>query len=288
LLVATDQSLEELRSMRRKFGIHVENLRDWTKAGGPIDPVWTRYLHVLQKDLHRTQCRAASRIFNSGQEYSTRCLGAYIVQRTQRSRSRSILSTASRDSNATKSGDIESVSEVVDETESTRAYLAQLLACKRVGSFQRFGEQDIAFVCDFCDGHIVWEDLDRMPNSRTDQDAENPAATTTRDSQPGPKPPQWQATGQKRSTSEEKQVIFAPIAVANHCAPPLNEWQAILLCPYCEVDAQQPQDQDDDEDPWKPEKEFDDLEGLQEHLEWQHGVAAGANTSSGGGSCTVM
>jgi hypothetical protein len=170
---------------------------------------------------------------------------------------------------------------VVDEAERSRRYLAELVACNRVGSFQRFGEQDIAFVCDFCDGHIVWEDLDRMPNTRTGQSAERPPPTDNG--------PSWQATAQTRSTSEEKQVVFAPVAIANHCAPPLNEWQAILLCPYCEVDAQQPQDQDDDEDPWNPEKEFDDLEGLLEHLQWQHGgTAAGSASGGGGAGCLMM
>ncbi|KAK0383465.1 hypothetical protein NLU13_9376 [Sarocladium strictum] len=278
------QSLEELRLMRRKFGYHVENLREWSKAGGAIDPVWTRHLHVLQKELHRTQCRAARRVYNSGQEYSTRCLGAYIVHRTQRARSRR---GRGRDSEANKPGEGERTSEAaaIDDAERSRRYLAELVACNRVGSFQRFGEQDIAFVCDFCDGHIVWEDLDRMPNARTAQAAQSPPPRDSR----AHSSPEWQATGQTRSTSEDKQVVFAPVAIANHCAPPLNEWQAKLLCPYCEVDAQQPQDQDDDEDAWKPEREFDDLEGLQEHLEWHHGgTTVGSTVAGGGAACLIM
>ncbi|KAH8177363.1 hypothetical protein LIA77_02445 [Sarocladium implicatum] len=264
------QSLEELRLLRRKFGYHVENLREWTKAGGAIDPVWTRNLQVLQRELHRAQCRAARRIFTSAQESSTRCLGAYIVHRTQRARSRS-------------NSQQQQQQRGVDETERARRQLAELVACNRVGSFQRFGEQDIAFVCDFCDGHVVWEDLHKMPNTRTWQDVEQSSSSASRASDSS-----WQATGRTLSTSTDKQVVFAPIAVANHCAPPLNEWRSMLLCPFCEDEGQQPQDADDDGDAWKPEHEFEDLEAFQEHLTWQHGApAAGADGKSNDG-CSIM
>lgn len=269
----TDQSLEELRQLRRKLGYHVENLREWTKAGGAIDPVWTRNLQVLQRDLHRTQCRAAQRIFTSAQESSTRCLGAYIVHRTQRARSRPGEQQQQQQQQAG-----------TDESERSRRQLAELVACNRVGSFQRFGEEDIAFVCDFCDGHVVWQDLEKMPNTRTWQNAERPPPSAGALSSNS----LWQATGRALSTSNEKQVIFAPIAVANHCAPPLNEWRATLLCPFCEDEALQPQDADDDGEAWKPEHDFEDLEAFQEHLEWQHGgSAAGAEGKSNDG-CSIM
>ena len=35
-----------------------------------------------------------------------------------------------------------------------------------MGRFERFGDRDIAFVCDFCDGYLVWEDLREMPSLR--------------------------------------------------------------------------------------------------------------------------
>jgi hypothetical protein len=248
--------------MRRRIGHHTENLRDWTKAGGPIDPTWTRDLQILQKDLHRSQCRAARRVFTSGQESSSRCLGAYLVQRTQRHAALSAASTTDT---------------LREETEQSRRYLAELLACNKVGTFQRFGEDDIAFVCDFCDGHIVWEDLNRMPNARTTQMANVPTNTTQ---------PDWQATGQSRLRSEPKQVVFAPVAIANHSAPLLGDWQAKLQCPFCEADAERPQDEDDEEYVWKPENEYEDLVALQDHLEWQH--AGQQNGSQGASNCSVM
>ncbi|CAK7215746.1 hypothetical protein SCUCBS95973_002582 [Sporothrix curviconia] len=39
--------------------------------------------------------------------------------------------------------------------------------CNAVGTFERFGDRDIAFICDYCDGHIVWEDIQRLPTTRT-------------------------------------------------------------------------------------------------------------------------
>lgn len=38
--------------------------------------------------------------------------------------------------------------------------------CNVVGAFERFGDRDIAFICDFCDGHVVWEDVQRLPTTR--------------------------------------------------------------------------------------------------------------------------
>ena len=34
--------------------------------------------------------------------------------------------------------------------------------------------------------------------------------------------------------------------------------------------AKQPQDEDDDEEAYRPDGEFEDIPALQEHLEWQH------------------
>ncbi len=65
-------------------------------------------------------------------------------------------------------------------------------------------------------------------------------------------------------------MVFAPIVVANHMAPLHGDWQAKLVCPYCEEEGEQPQDEDDEEDRWRPDAEFDDVAALQEHMEWQH------------------
>lgn len=142
--------------------------------------------------------------------------------------------------------------------------------CTKVGGFERFGDEDIAFVCDFCDGHLVWEDLESVP-TRTAPEAPNPPA-----SQPSPPTtnPQWQATGTSLSGPRQKPVVFAPLAVASHMAPLHGDWQARLLCPFCEEAAQQPRDEDDDEEAYRPDHEFEDVAALQEHLEWQHTAAA--------------
>lgn len=261
-----DASLEELRSLRAKFYAHAACFKDWSRLGGPIDPIWIRTTHELQQDLHRAQYRAARRIFTSGQEASKRCLGAFLVHRTQRAWSNKAVG--------------------VEECAYQQRYLQELRTCKRVGSFQRFGEQDIAFVCDFCDGHLVWEDLEKMPPVRTAHEdaAVWPAEPTTL--QAGN--PQWQATGFTQSNHQEKQVLFAPIAIANHVAPHHpGDWLAMVMCPFCEEEAAAPQDKDDDEDLWKPDNVFEDVAALQEHLEWQH-TAAPTTPLPSTDTCSLM
>lgn len=254
--MSIDESLEELRALRSKFNGHIQTLKDWVRTGGPINPIWVRDTHTLQKELHRAQCRAARRIYTSGQEATQRCLGAFLVRRKQR---------------AWSTGTIGQV-----EGEYQRRYLDELLACNRVGLFERFGDQDIAFICDFCDGHLIWEDLDGVPSVRSAQmNADSPISPVS----PGTNNPYWQATGGARSVPQEKQVVFAPIAVANHMAPQHGDWQARLVCPYCEEVGEQPQEEDDDEDAWHPEAEFEDVAALQEHLEWQHTAAPSLPTA---------
>ncbi|CAK7264535.1 hypothetical protein SEPCBS119000_001046 [Sporothrix epigloea] len=48
--------------------------------------------------------------------------------------------------------------------------------CNAVGSFERFGDRDIAFICDYCDGHIIWKDVQRLPTTRAPP-AANSAST---------------------------------------------------------------------------------------------------------------
>ncbi|KJR86737.1 uncharacterized protein SPSK_02339 [Sporothrix schenckii 1099-18] len=55
--------------------------------------------------------------------------------------------------------------------------------CNAVGTFERFGDRDIAFICDFCDGHIVWEDVQRLPTTRL------PPAAISSSSTPATFPP---------------------------------------------------------------------------------------------------
>ncbi|KAL6849292.1 hypothetical protein ACO1O0_008828 [Amphichorda felina] len=261
----THASLQELRALRDKFHAHASCLKDWSRSGGPIDPIWVRDTHILQRDLHRAQYRAARRIFTSGQESSARCLGAFLVYRKQRAWS-----------NRQVAG--------VEEGEYQKRYLEELQTCNRVGTFQRFGEQDIAFVCDFCDGHLIWEDLERMPSVRT---AHEDAAWPSSPVSPTTGNPQWQATGFSFSKHEEKQVVFAPEAIANHIAPHPNDWQARLLCPLCEDEAAKPQDKDDEEDIWRPENTFDDIVAFQEHLEWEH-TATPTPVTPSTNNCNIM
>lgn len=251
-----DESLEELRALGSKFYTHIQDLKGWIRTGGPINPIWTRETHALQKELHRTQCRAARRIYTSGQEATQRCLGAFLVRRKQRAWSTDQIGQL--------------------EGEYQRRYLDELVACNSVGLFERFGDQDIAFICDFCDGHVVWDDLEGVPSVRSAQEnASSPISPVS----PTTNNPYWQATGFARSSRQEKQVIFAPIAVANHIAPKHGDWQAKLVCPYCEELGEQPQEEDDEEETWRPDGEFDDVAALQEHLEWQHTAASALPTT---------
>ncbi|CAH0005396.1 unnamed protein product [Clonostachys byssicola] len=283
-------SLVALRQLRNNFSAHIGCLKDWSRLGGPIDPAWVRDTQALQRDLHRAQYRAAGRIFASGQESSTRCLGAFLVYRQQRAwRNRQELS--------------------VEEGGYQRRHLEELRVCNNVGGFHRHGEEDIAFICDFCDGHLIWEDLDKMPSVRTAHDnsiwTSSPTATTlplanpppanqpSPSASPSPVPPaqrpgqpQWQATGFSKSQYEQKQVVFAPVAIANHSMPMGGGWQSFITCPFCEDDADGPRDTDDEEDVWRPEGLFEDVASFQEHLEWQHPALSAATPAES--TCLVM
>ncbi|KOS21331.1 hypothetical protein ESCO_006743 [Escovopsis weberi] len=264
---------QELRALRAKFHAHVQNLKDWDRFGGAIEPTWVRETYTLKRELHRAQCRIAMRVFTSSHEVSQRCLGAFLVHRIQRA-------------GGTADG---------GQAYEQRCQ-EELRTCKSVGTFQRFGEHDIAFVCDFCDGHLVWTDLEHMPSLRTVQGESTlpPTASATL----LPSSSNWQATGiahagegegededreadpdlnqdlDRDREERQKQIIFAPVAIANHTAPPYGDWQARLLCPLCEEAGGRSRDGDgEEEESWGPDDDlFDDLESLQEHLEWQHGA----------------
>ncbi|KAF7552887.1 hypothetical protein G7046_g7267 [Stylonectria norvegica] len=241
------ESIEELKSLRVRFNTHIQSLREWSRSGGPINPIWIRETHHLQKELHRAQCRVARRIFAFEKESSARCLGAFLVHRKQRQWA--------------------TTSAVRDEEEYFQRYRDELLVCNSIGSLERFGDDDIAFVCDFCDGHIVWEDLESMPSIRTAQDV---AASPISPVSPTTNNPHWQATGFTVSGHVEKQIVFAPVAIANHTAPQHRDWEAGLLCPFCEEESALPQDEHDDEDAYRPEIGYEDMTTFREHLEWYH------------------
>lgn len=167
-----------------------------------------------------------------------------------------------------------------------RRYREELRLCNSIGSFKRFGDRDIAFVCDFCDGHIVWEDIESIPSIRTFQeDAASPILTLS----PTTDNPHWQATGFTLSAHEQKQVVFAPVAVANHIAPQHRDWMAGMLCPYCEHDSTEPQEEYDEEDAYRPDLGYDDMASFQEHLEWQHTITAPTSSAPAtSDNCHVM
>ncbi|KAI0166817.1 hypothetical protein GGR52DRAFT_574781 [Hypoxylon sp. FL1284] len=160
----TNESLEDLRIICTRTELHAQTFKDWVRSGGgPIDGNLARETLALRRELHRAQCRAARRV-HVAQQMATaaappRCLGALQVQRLYQQR-----------------GPVS-----VDE---------ERLACAQAGRFERFGETDIAFVCDFCDGFLLWSDLRAMPTtrlrrtqqqqpSRVDNDIEPPSATST-------------------------------------------------------------------------------------------------------------
>lgn len=276
--MCADESILELRALRDRFLALTQSLKDWSRIGGPIDPTWTRDTQKLQRDLHRAQYRAAGRIFRSGQVSSTttRCLGAFLVHRRQRALSSRQLAS-------------------VEESEYQRRFLEERRVCSQVGGFLRFGADggDMAFVCDFCDGHLVWEDLERMPSVRTcHEDAtwapSQPVAA------PGPNSssnPSWQALGFSQSKHEEKQVVFGPVAIANHIAPLPGDWMARITCPFCEEMADEgPRYAYDEEELWRPDATFDDVTAFQEHLEWQHTQAptTPGTWSNAAQNCTLM
>ncbi|KAI3553579.1 hypothetical protein CABS03_13884 [Colletotrichum abscissum] len=246
-------SIAELRALQSKVEHHIDNFKDWARTGGPINPVWARETTQLRRELHRAQCRAARRIFGAEQEASARCLGAFLVYRKQREwQSRPATS----------------------EEEHHRRHVEEVVACNTSGKFERFGDGGIAFVCDFCDGHLVWEDLESMPSLRT---AEESSTRPVPPVSPTTGMPNWQATGftaDKRR--EEKTVIFAPLAIANHMAPYQGDWVARLLCPFCDEApyTEAGGDSDDEMRNAQDESGFEDLQAFQEHLEWQHTAAS--------------
>ncbi|GAB1314349.1 hypothetical protein MFIFM68171_04559 [Madurella fahalii] len=267
----TFESLQELQTLLAKFEFHAQNFKDWARQGGPINPTWARETAELSGELHRAQCRAARRIFAAEQEGS-RCLGAFQVYRQQkrneaerqrRQRARDELAPWQQQrEQSVEDEEARQRGEVPGRDPKRRSSLEELVpCCNAVGRWQRLGgSHDAAFVCDFCDGFIVWPDLRSMPSARTPLP---PTAVAGY--------PHWQAKGVSAETGEDKLIVFAPLAIANHMAPEPGEWQAGLMCPYCEEDTYLDEGEDSSELKYaQDEKGFPDLEAFRQHLEWYH------------------
>ncbi|KAI1342093.1 hypothetical protein F5Y15DRAFT_331984 [Xylariaceae sp. FL0016] len=249
------ESLEDLRLLCTQFELHSQTFKDWSRTGGPINALWANDTLALRRDLHRAQCRAARRIYNEAATMADtaqkRCLGAQLVLRAQRH----------------------------PENPQQRS-LEEIATCNSIGKFERFGKgegslrgvgTDIAFVCDFCDGHLVWPDLREMPTTRippADGGAEPSSASSTAPATSDV----WAATGFARSDGIEKNIVFAPVAIANHLPLEPGEWLARILCPFCDEYFYEEQGDDDMERVRYTQDEhgFEDVEHFREHLEWNH------------------
>ena len=279
---APAESIAELHSLHARFDAHAQNFRDWSAAGGPVNPVWARETTSLRRLLHRAQCRAVARIFALEQESQPRCLGAYLLHRRQRAWANQPCNRGGGGSSTGTGAD--------DANEYRRRQREELATCNAAGKFERFGDSDVAFVCDFCDGYLVWPDLEAMPSLR--------AADEALAGSPDPVPPaptgagieHWQATGFALSTRAEKSVVFAPVAVGNHLAPEPGEWRARVVCPFCDDEFVLSQGDDEMEATryGGEERVYEDLAAFQGHLEWQHTALPRPSFPSSRGSCATM
>lgn len=170
-----------------------------------------------------------------------------------------------------------------DAAEEQQAALSRSLeelvpACNMVGRFERFGEQDVAFSCDFCDGFIVWEDLEAMPAERDLV----PAASGVTEQ------PNWQARGKSASTAEDRTVVFAPLAIANHLGPDPGDWRARMSCPYCDEYNYYEAGDEGETRYVQDDRGFGSLKEFQEHLEWYHTSVAVPSLPAVAKNCVVM
>jgi hypothetical protein len=295
LMTRTVESLEELRHLLTKFEFHAQNFKDWARQGGPINPTWARETAELSGELHRAQYRAARRIFAAEQE-GARCLGSFQVYRQQKRNEAERQQRRRREGDELAPWQQQQQQQVEDEEARQRgettpggrrrsSSLEELVpVCNAVGRWQRLGggTNDAAFVCDFCGGFIVWPDLRSMPSART------PIAAAGY--------PHWQAKGLSATTGEEKTIVFAPLAIANHVAPEPGEWQAGLICPYCEEDTYIDEGEDSSEVKYvQDDRGFPDLETFRAHLEWYHTAlpvppisALASALPSAASNCSIM
>lgn len=164
------------------------------------------------------------------------------------------------------------------QTEAGMTLEELVSACNAVGHFERFGDRDVAFSCDFCDGFIVWEDIMKMPAER------DPSAVASGVTDQ----PNWQARTKSVSAGEDKTVVFAPVAIANHLGPDLGDWQARLLCPYCDEYGYYEAGDEDETRYAQDERGFGSLKEFQVHLEWYHTSVAVPSLPGAAKNCVVM
>ncbi|KAI3323234.1 hypothetical protein HD806DRAFT_535719 [Xylariaceae sp. AK1471] len=319
------ENLEELRELCTRFEEHSQSFKDWVRTGGSIDPGWAAETRWLRRELHRAQCRAVRRIHDDLEPSSTRprCLGALIVwrsqQRQQSHNSQSQFHQPQHPQHPQRG--IPTTTTSTSQPDSVPS--SEIAACNSTGVFQRLGpgNRDIAFVCDFCDGFLVWEDLRSMPSTRQraasspESMAENWGATgfthprsheyspisdsdvelEDRRSNPNQVSNLKETTERGPETEiqgQEKTVLFPPVAIANHLPPEPGEWQAPLLCPLCDEYYYEEQG-DDDMDRMRytqDERGFGSVALLQEHLEWTHASLLPnlADIAPKSSSCGVM
>ncbi|KAI0969717.1 hypothetical protein F4678DRAFT_151827 [Xylaria arbuscula] len=326
-------SLDELRELCSRFQEHSQNLKYWVRAGGPIEPEWPAETRWLRRELHRAQCRAVRRIHDDLDESSSRprCLGALMVWRSQQQQGfhESHSPSHSSQSQQQRQRHIHRENPIIPRVSTTQSNSTsndEIVACNSTGTFQRIGpgNQDIAFVCDFCDGFLVWEDLRSMPSTRqrptTSQSSilENWEATAFSHPRSQDHPSKYPSTsgpdsdveledkisnpnfGTTRAKElrpeadtelkgEEKTIIFPPVAIANHLPPDLGEWQASLLCPLCDEYYYEEQGADDMDRVryTQDERGFESVAALQEHFEWTHANLLG-NVAPTSSSCGIM
>lgn len=155
-------------------------------------------------------------------------------------------------------------------------------ACNAVGRFERFGDRDIAFSCDFCDGFLVWEDLASMPAERDASTIAAPGVLLATEQ------PNWQARGTAVSSGEAKTVVFAPLAIANHLGPDAGDWQARISCPYCDNYDYYEAGDEGETKYVQDERGFGSLREFQEHLEWYHTSVGVSSLPAAAKNCVVM
>ncbi|CAJ2508213.1 Uu.00g093990.m01.CDS01 [Anthostomella pinea] len=291
------ESLLDLRTLCTRFELHAQALKDWVRSGDITVADLSRDTLTLRQDLHGAQCRAARRIHNEAEAH-TRCLGALQVFRAQQrpTSAEHAQQTHPQDQHPQQSQQSQSLhqhqhhyqqqwQQTQQQQHRGRAEMEEIASCNATGKFERFGERDIAFVCDYCDGFLVWEDLRSMPSTRavalTEPHNNNNTSSGVVLGEPLSAAPttttaeNWQARDFSMSTTtanEEKMVVFAPLAIANHLPPEPGEWQARILCPYCD-DYYYEEPGDDGMERVRytqDERGFEDVRHFQEHLEWNH------------------
>lgn len=104
---------------------------------------------------------------------------------------------------------------------------------------------------------------------------------------------------QAATAKKEKQIVFPPLAIANHMAPEPGDWRARVLCPYCEEETYMDPGGEDSEEEARynqDERGFGDVEAFRAHLEWSHTAMVAVPqvgvpkvlVEAAGGGCVVM